>query len=256
MSEPVIIAYLGKGGSGKSILSALTGKVACSMNKNVLLIDADPAMGLASALGIGTYKTIGKAREEIIRQAKIGSSNEEKERLSDIIDYLMLEALYEGDDFSMLVMGQTDTIGCFCPVNNLLRDTIESIASQFDVIIIDAEAGIEQISRQVVESVHFPIILSDNSMRGVKTGIMAHETIVNSPRMNPKKTGCIFNRVEAVNDALKQEIIKSGLNFYGNIPPDRLITQRDADGLSAMEMPGDSIALRQLKEILHEQGIL
>ena len=54
MKDPIIIAFLGKGGSGKSILSSLTGKIAKSRNKRVLYIDADPAMGLATALSSAT----------------------------------------------------------------------------------------------------------------------------------------------------------------------------------------------------------
>ena len=63
------------------------------------------------------------------------------------VDYLLLEALYEAPQYGLLVMGQTDSIGCFCPLNTLLRSTIKTIASQYDVVIIDAEAGFEQISR-------------------------------------------------------------------------------------------------------------
>jgi predicted O-methyltransferase YrrM len=56
-----------------------------------------------------------------------------------MVDYLMLEALYEAPDFSLLVMGRTDTVGCYCPLNELLRGTIAAISSQYDVIIIDAD---------------------------------------------------------------------------------------------------------------------
>jgi len=256
MSNPVSIAYLGKGGSGKSILSALTGKIAISMKKKVLLIDADPAMGLATALGISSYKTIGQAREEIIKQAKIADSAAEKERLSDIMDYLLLEAIYENENYSMIVMGRTNTVGCYCPINNLLRETIKSISQNFDVIIIDAEAGIEQINRQVAESVQFPILLTDNSKRGVKTALLAGDAINSSPTMNPLKKGVIFNRIASENKDLIDEILKGGLAYYGCISPDQFITDRDAEGLSPLEMPEDSVALKGLKNILQKQNIL
>lgn len=256
MGKPVSIAYLGKGGTGKSIISALTGKIAISMNKKVLLIDADPAMGLATALGIKSCKTIGQAREEIIRQAKIADSAAEKERLSDIVDYLLLEAVYEGGNFSMIVMGHTNSVGCYCPINSLLRETIKSIADNFDVIIIDAEAGIEQISRQVTESVQYPVILTDNSRRGVTTALLARDAIDNSPGMKPVKRGVIFNRVTSDNAALIGEITGGGLEYYGSIAPDMCITERDAEGLTPFEMPDDSPSLTRLKEILTSNKIL
>ncbi len=256
MSDSVVIAYLGKGGSGKSILSALTGKIAASMKKKVLLIDADPAMGLVTALGIEVNKTIGQAREEIIREAKISGSREEKEHLSDIIDYLLLSALQEEKGYSLLAMGRTNTIGCYCPVNSLLRDTIEEISENFDIIVIDAEAGIEQINRQVTKAVQYPIILTDNSMRGVKTAVLALQAIEESPEMNPEKTGVIFNRIDSERDDLINVILESGLSFYGSIPPDAIITERDALGLSALDMPEGSPAFNALKEILMKEKVL
>ena len=77
MNEPVIIAFLGKGGVGKTVLSALTGTILSARGKRVLLVDADPAMGLTSALEVSDIKTIGTAREEIIHQASISNSSEE-----------------------------------------------------------------------------------------------------------------------------------------------------------------------------------
>jgi CO dehydrogenase maturation factor len=253
--KPVIIAYLGKGGSGKSILSSLTAKIAKEKNKKMLLIDADPAMGLATALDVQNYKTIGKAREEIIRQAKIARS-EEKSRLSEIIDYLLMEALYETDSYSLLVMGQTNTVGCYCPINSLLRETIATIADNYDVVIIDAEAGIEQINREVTKSVHFPILLTDNSMRGAKTTVLAKNTIVNSPGLNPVKTGVIFNRVKQGDADLIKLTKEAGITYYGDIPSDEIIAQRDRKGESALEVPQGSTALTALRKILEAENIL
>lgn len=181
MNEPIILAFLGKGGVGKTVLSALTGTILSACGKKVLFVDADPAMGLTSALEVSDIKTIGAAREEIIRQARISSSSEEKEKLADIVDYLLMEALYEGQGFGMVAMGQTNTLGCYCPVNNLLRSTIKSIASQYEAVIIDAEAGIEQVNRQVVESVHYPVIVTDNSLRGARTAVMISSLLKKFP---------------------------------------------------------------------------
>ena len=255
--KPVIIAYLGKGGSGKSILSALTGKIAIAKRKKILYIDADPAMGLATVLGIDGFKTIGKAREEIIQQAKISGKDKEKERISDIIDYLLLEALYETPEFSMLIMGQTNNIGCYCPINNLLKDTIEQISSQYDVVIIDAEAGIEQVNRQVTESVHYPVIVTDNSVRGVRTAILVKETLDRAPKMTPIKTGVLFNRIDGKADQDLLAIVKdASINFYGSIPADPVITDRDRKGLPALEMPEEAISIVALKKIVDKEDIL
>jgi CO dehydrogenase maturation factor len=256
MKNTTVIAYLGKGGSGKSILSSLTGKLSIESNKKTLLIDADPAMGLTTALEIEKIKTIGEAREEIIKQAKIVSKKEEKERLTEIIDYLLMEALYETESFSLLALGQTNTLGCYCPLNSLLRSTIETIASNFDTVIIDAEAGIEQVNRQVVESVHYPIIITDNSLRGVRTSIMVDETIKRIPNKSVKKTSVIFNRVEEPDSRLLKKIQEANIKFIGTVPKDKTIAERDIEGLSALHMPQNAISINSLREILSKASII
>ncbi len=255
MEDTRIIAYIGKGGTGKTILSSLTGKIAIEKNMRVLFIDADPAMGLATALGVDGFKTIGKAREEIIRGAQRATSAKDEE-LNEIVDYVLLESLYESSEFCMFVMGHTDTLGCYCPVNHLLRWTIKSVADRFDLVIIDAEAGIEQISRQVIETVHYPLFVTDNSLRGAKTTVLAYETMNNNPAMRPMKTGVVFNRVEKPHEDLRKFIEDRRLPCFGSIPADENISRSDADGTSALNIRSDSPSLVALRGILEVQGLL
>ena len=250
--DPLIMAFTGKGGVGKTILSALTGKIFASRGKRVLFVDADPARGLEGSLGVFNSRTIGQAREEIIHKARRENVPEEKSDLYNIIDYLILEALYEGPDFSLLVMGRTDNIGCYCPLNELLRGTIAAISFQYDVIIIDAEAGLEQVNRKVVETVHYPVIVCDNSMRSVSTAVMIDEIIRDIPKMNPVKTGVIFNRVEETDNNLVKQITDRHMSCYGSIKPDRVISEFDLAGRSLMDIPDDTPALQQLAALLEK----
>ena len=245
-----IIAFLGKGGVGKTALSAITGKIFMEASKRVLFIDADPAEGLATALGISGYKTIGVAREEIIGHARIASGDQEKERLAEIIDYCLLESLHEEPAFSAIVMGQTNRLGCYCPINSLLRNAIGSIAEQFDVVIVDAEAGIEQVNRQVVERVNYPVIVSDNSLRSVRSVKLILDTIERSPSMNPVKTGVVFNRVDKFDMELAAEIAQCGIGIYGTVPPDLLISDFDRLGEPITSLPADSAAVQSMKLII------
>lgn len=255
MDQTKIIAFIGKGGTGKTILSALTGKIGIEKKNKVLFIDADPAMGLATALGIEGYKTIGTAREEIIQSARINGSKNNDE-INDIIDYVLLESLYESPEFCMFVMGRTNTIGCYCPVNNLLRNTIKSVSGRFDLVVIDAEAGIEQVNRQVVESVHYPIIVTDNSLRGAKTAVLVDETIRSSPSMKPVQSGVVFNRVPHANEDLKKYIVENNLNYYGSIPVDGTITDFDAAGKSLLHIDGSASSVGALRSILEKINII
>lgn len=251
----ITIALLGKGGVGKTIISALIGKVFSMADARVLFVDADPAMGLSLSLGIGVVKTIGEAREEIIQKAKGAGSYDKKEDISEMIDYLLLEALYESPDFSLVSMGSTNSLGCYCPLNTLLRGTIKAIGSGYDVIVIDAEAGIEQINRQVVETVDYPVIVTDNSMRGISTARMINEMIQRVPYMAPVKTGVIFNRVLQESADLIEMVENSGLIYYGSIKPDPEITALDMKGETLFSISESSLSLKGVKGMLSQINI-
>ncbi|MBF0226970.1 MAG: AAA family ATPase [Desulfobacterales bacterium] len=252
MNKPSIIAFLGKGGVGKTILSALFGKIFIEQGKKVLFIDADPAMGLSTALNISGFKTIGKSREEIIKIVKSAKTQEEKDGLSDVIDYLLLESVFDTAKFSMLAMGYTDTLGCYCPLNTILKTTIEYVSSKFDVVIIDAEAGIEQVGRQVVETVNYPIIVCDNSLRSINTAILLKETMARIPKMIPTKTGVIFNRVNEIDDSLMEKLRTEGLITYGQVSPDGLISEFDKKGISILTIDKNINPLLEIQKILSE----
>ncbi|MBW2702801.1 MAG: AAA family ATPase [Deltaproteobacteria bacterium] len=255
MSRTKILAFLGKGGVGKTVLSALAGKVCIEKGLRVLFIDADPAMGLANALDIDRFVTIGQAREEIISKAKDSKTDKKKEDLSLSLDYLLMEALYEEEKFGLLVMGYTETLGCFCPLNTLLRKTIKSIASQFDVLVIDAEAGIEQVNRQVINSVQFPIVVSNNSVRGLKTALMIISMMDKVPGLVPTKTGVVFNAVSSADTNLCDMLAESGAENLGLVRRDENVALADLRGDSLLALDGNSAAMNDVAAFLERLNI-
>jgi CO dehydrogenase maturation factor len=64
-------------------------------------------------------------------------------------------------------MGRQESAGCFCPVNALLRDAIKSLSKNFDIVLIDCEAGLEQINREVINPIDTLIIITDLTVRGI-----------------------------------------------------------------------------------------
>ena len=246
-----IIAYLGKGGTGKTALSSLTARLLLGDPvKRLLLIDADPAMGLVFALGEQGLRTVGDVREEIIRQtkAKKPGGETDRERLSMTVDYLMLEALQERTGYSFLAMGSTEGPGCYCPVNYLLRESIDELSGNFDYIVIDAEAGIEQVSRQVTRNVNYPIIVTDSSLRGAATAEAIKAALKRTS--SPPPTGVIFNRAEVPAPSLVQRLVDAGIPLLGSVPPDENLARFDLEGRPLLELPPDSPSLLSLKGIL------
>ena len=214
-----LVAVCGKGGTGKTVLTAMTTRVLVETHSagKLLLIDADPAMGLPNALGINVKRTMGQVREEIIKTAR-GGSEEEKTQLGNMLDYMVLEALYEMDGFALLAMGRTETLGCFCPVNDLLRGAIETLSRSFDTIIIDGEAGLEQINRQVMCRVDILIIVTDATSRGMQTAAVIKRMVQSDRVIQCEKMGLVFNKVQGNEELLKQFAQEMGMAVFGYIP--------------------------------------
>jgi CO dehydrogenase maturation factor len=243
-----MVAVCGKGGSGKTALVALMTKHLLLLEENpkLLVIDADPTMNLSLVLGVSPRKTVNDIREEIIEEArKAGKTG--KEDLARSLDYRLFEALVEAKRFSFLVMGRPESLGCYCPVNDFLRSGIELLAENYDVVIIDGEAGVEQINRQVMKTVDSIIIVSDVSSRGLQTAAILKKVITSHEKIfNFKKLGLILNRVKG--GQLPPNLQKSSFDLLGVIPEDPLIAQFDLEGQSLLDLPDDSKAFRAIKD--------
>jgi CO dehydrogenase maturation factor len=245
-----LIAICGKGGSGKTALTAMLTKHILQKDRaRLLVIDADPTMNLPATLGVEVKRTANEIREKIIEEAR-SAGKQEKELIARSLDYMLFEALIETERLTLLVMGRPDSVGCYCPVNALLRDGIETLANDFDTILIDGEAGVEQISRQVMRSVDTPIIVSDISARGLKTAAMIRDVIESQKIINYRNLGLVVNRVRADDDTFKEYIEQTGLDLFGRIPEDANITRFDMESRPLLELPDDSPAFQAAGEVL------
>jgi CO dehydrogenase maturation factor len=247
-----ILAVCGKGGTGKTVFTALMAKVLLDSGKagKLLLIDADPAMGLPLALGVKVRRTMGQIREEIIKAAK-GNKEEEKRQIADKLDYMLFEALNEIDSYALLAMGRTETLGCFCPINSVLKEAIQTLSKSFDTILIDGEAGLEQLNRQVAGRVDTLVIVSDATSRGIQTAAQVRDMVLNEKAIQCDRLGIVFNRVQGNKDLLKKMADKTGLEVWGYIPQDENIAQQDLIGKPILELRS-SQGLEAVREIVEK----
>jgi CO dehydrogenase maturation factor len=249
-SQKKIIAVCGKGGSGKTALTALLTKhILKTERPRLLVIDADPTMNLPGTLGVEVKKTVNEIREKIIEEAR-SAGGKEKDLIARSLDYMLFEALIEAEGFTLLVMGRPDSVGCYCPVNALLRDGIETLAKEYDTILIDGEAGVEQISRQVMRSVDTPIIVSDISARGLQTAAMIRDVIESQKIIKYKKLGLVLNRVRGDEDKLRKNAEEAGFRLFGWLPEDENITRFDMEAKPLLQLPDSSPACLAAGEIL------
>lgn len=214
--ETKIIALTGKGGVGKTSISAALVKLLVEEfpEKKILAIDADPAIGLATALGIEPELTLDDIRNEIVANVEDGNTKEAMELLSES-RYKIAEAIVEKEGFAFLAIGRPESAGCYCRINSYLKEVITMISEQFDYVVIDGEAGIEQINRRVMEKVTHLLLISDTS----KKGLEVIKTIENVAMELVKydRIGLIVNRVE--DPAMIERLDTRGLELLAAIIP-------------------------------------
>ena len=176
MMNPKIIALTGKGGVGKTSISATIVKILTQRypDKKILAIDADPAIGLATALGVKPKITLDDIRSEIIASVENGNTKDAMELVSES-RYKIFDAIVQRDGFAFLAIGRPESEGCYCRINSYLKNVIEMVSSQFDYVVIDGEAGIEQINRRVMQKVTHLLLITDASRKGIEVIKTIHE---------------------------------------------------------------------------------
>ncbi|MFX1320991.1 MAG: AAA family ATPase [Promethearchaeota archaeon] len=252
LKRPLIIAVVGKGGVGKTIITAL---LALTISKNydykMLLIDADPAHPhLSNMVKLIPKKSLEKIRTDVID--KTLNKKNTPQNLAEIIDFEVYNAIAESKEFSLFTIGQPEGPGCFCPSNTLLKKVIESISQDFDIVLIDCEAGLEQINRMVIESVDIILIITDISLRSIETADSIRKSAKKFTKY--KKLGIIINKVKGNIDIIIEKLSKLNFPIIGQIPEDPNIIEFDLLGNSIIDIPENApgkIAINQfLKDIL------
>jgi CO dehydrogenase maturation factor len=243
-----IIAVGGKGGVGKTLVVALLTNM-LRHDRYLLAIDADPALGLTYALNAKPNKTIWDIRESLKegpgRKKLFGDDKD-----APLREVIRDQALLKMDNFDFLAMGRSEGPGCFCGINELLRYAIDSVAREYDIVLVDCEAGLEQVNRRVLRNMDTLVLISDPTVRGLQT-IRHLDQIAKEHAAGPAslKTGLVFNRVdnESSMEGLKQDL---SINIWGYLPNDPTIKEFDLEGKSLLKLPESSPAYRSLRAVL------
>ncbi|MBN1471852.1 MAG: AAA family ATPase [Syntrophaceae bacterium] len=248
------IALCGKGGVGKTSVSALMLKNLSERNNiKILAIDADPAVGLCTALGIQIKKTVDDIRNDLINSIKKGESQDKTATLN-MLDYELFDALTQFKNIGFLAIGRPESEGCFCKVNSLLKDIIQDLAKNFDVVLIDGEAGVEQINRRVMKTVDHLIIISDTSAKGLNVAKTIKHLAEDNKAVHYKSMGIILNRVR--NESEVNDIRKNiPINILGWLPEDDLIREFDFHGRSFLDFPDTAEAGKKVNGMIEAMNL-
>ncbi len=240
MNVPFSIAIAGKGGTGKTTISALLVRSFVEAGKvPVLAVDADPNANLHEALGIRVGESLGGMREEAFtRSIPPGMTRQE------YIRYRFRQVLVEGAGFDLLVMGRPEGSGCYCFANDLLRSCMCSLEREYQFVVIDSEAGMEHISRGTIGKPDLILIVTDPGARGMRTAERIRE-IALSLGLDSARMHLIVNRFKGETSPVDHPHLQT-IVF---IPEDPAVQEADLAGTPIAAISGDSPAMHAIREL-------
>jgi len=207
---PYIIAIAGKGGVGKTTVASLLIRHLLKIDKPILAVDADPNSNLNKLLGLEYGETIADIREEAKNLASASLSK------SDFFNMRLQEILTEGNGVDLLVMGRPEGPGCYCAINNILREYLSKLSKNYKFIVVDNEAGMEHLSRRTSDNIDKLLLVSDPTSVGITSAINAYATAKNAG-LKVKDASVLINKSKkGISEEKISLIKKSGLDIEKN----------------------------------------
>lgn len=241
------IAVSGKGGVGKTTLTAFMIKALARRGMKVLAIDADPDANLAQALGvsdregivpISQMKTLIEERTEA-KVGSMGSFFKLNPRVDDLPDKLAVQV----DGVKLMVMGgvKKGGAGCICPESTLLKNLVRHIIlARDEAVVLDMEAGLEHLGRGTAMAVDRLIVVVEPGRRSVETAYQVRRLAAD---IGVKKLSFVGNKIRSDRDRdfLLQQMPE--FDFLGFIPFRTSIIEADLDGRPPFEKDEETLEI-------------
>lgn len=235
------VAVTGKGGVGKSTVTAALALLMARHGRQVLAIDADPDANLASALGIpleGQKAIVTIARQRDLIEERTGAKVEQYGqifRLNPEVSDLADTYAYRHRGVDLLVLGAVrgGGSGCACPENVLLRSLVQDVVLHRDeALFLDMEPGIEHIGRATARGVTSLIVVVEPGQRSIES---FRRISAMSADIGIGNIFVVANKVRSPGDG---ELIRRSIGDFpliGSIPHAEQILGNDRDGRSAID---------------------
>ena len=245
------IAISGKGGSGKTTIAAMVIRLLCEQADGAILaVDADPNSCLGVMLGIQPAATVADIREDA-RVKPPSNAGMDKVRS---VEYGIQQAVTEAEGFDLLTMGRPEGPSCYCAVNNMLREFLDKLSSQYGYVVIDNEAGMEHLSRRTTNNVDLLCIVAETTALGVLTVRRIFELAKQLP-ISVKEIGVIWNNnrdpVRGMSD--ERRATSDGIKTVGCVPYDKAVFDASMQGKTVFELDENNPVFLAVQKILGDE---
>ena len=246
----ISIAVAGKGGSGKTSLSAIIVRYLLKKGDGpVLAVDADPNANFGDSLGLKVERTVGSI---------IASFSDEKINIPPgmtkeaYLEVKVNEAIVESKGLDLVTMGRGEGPECYCYPNLMLRKFIDGFSKSYAYTVMDNEAGMEHMSRRTTQNIDELLFVSDYSIKGIRTIARLIE-LVNELRLVVKRQSVIINYVpDGLEPAFSEEMDRLGIKPALLIPLDDDIHKYDLTMKPLLDLPDTSKAVTVVNDLLNK----
>ncbi len=228
------IAVSGKGGTGKTTLSALLVEAIASDGKRVLAVDADPDPALAHALGFpdaDRLTPISRMKDLIDERMASGGGGgfyKLNPRVEDIPEKF---ALARGN-IKLVCMGYVEEggAGCMCPANSFLKNLLGHILlNEGDWVVADMPAGIEHLGRATARAVDALLVTVEPSPKAAKTAERVRGLAAD---IGISKIAVVATKVRQPGDLAYVKSAAAGLPVIGYVPFAEALQSAERKGIS------------------------
>ena len=231
------LAITGKGGVGKTTLTALMAQAYAEAGREVLAVDADPSPCLAGALGFPD-----ELRAKLHPIAEMDALIEERTgakpgtvggfftinpRVDDIPE--RFSVLHRG--VRLLEMGSVDLggSGCICPESAMLKTLFTHLLfRKDDVLLLDMYAGVEHLGRATVDFVDAMLVVVEPTRRSLGTAAQIKK-LANDIKLD--RLYLVGNKVRNEDEAKFLESESPGMPVLGYLPADLKVQEADRLGI-------------------------
>lgn len=244
----ISIAMAGKGGTGKTSIAGLIIRYLLKHNLTpVLAVDADPSANLGLGIGLDFELTVGSV---------LAGFNEDKISIpsgmtkESFLDFKLNETIVESRDIDLITMGRSEGAGCYCFPNNVLKHFIDRLMPNYQYLVMDNEAGLEHLSRGTTGQVDHLILVSNHSIKGVRTlgGIL---NLIAEMGLAIRHKWVVINQAPGeFAPEVSKELDRLGLKIDAVIHQNADIMEYDWHQKSLLDLPDDSAAAAFIEPLM------
>jgi len=249
------LAVVGKGGTGKTTLTAVLAMRLAAQGRPVVAVDADPDGNLPSALGLAEEnipQPIAHMRQLILERT--GAKDEGAGlmfKLNPKVDDLPERFSVDASGVRVLVLGTVETggKGCMCPEGAVLKALLQQLLLRVDDdVVLDMEAGLEHMGRASASGVDAMITVVEPGMRSVQTAARIRKLAAD---IGIKQAFVVANKISRRHETDLLQAALGQQSIIGAIPYSAELARADLEGRSVdVQDPKLAAAVNRIGEAL------